>query len=219
MPHVFRPRANTIAKATLLGTVLLIAGLSVLAEGVIRSAYVTQVGIPKQQPVTYSHRTHVGKLGLDCRYCHTAVEESSFAGLPPTETCMNCHSQILTKSPALDLVRNSYNNGTSIAWTRVNVLPDYVYFDHSIHLHKGVGCVTCHGQVDAMPVVRKTNPWLMESCLECHRNPEPKLRPRDQILNMHMKTPADPKTTGRQLAILYNIETPQKLTNCSICHR
>ena len=219
MPHVFRPRANTIAKGILLGTVLLIAGLSVFADGFVRSKYVTKVGVPIPQPVAYSHRTHVGKLGLDCRYCHTAAENSSFAGLPPTETCMNCHSQVLKESPALELVRKSFDEGTSIAWNRVNSLPDYVYFDHSIHLHKGVGCVTCHGQVDAMPVVQKTNPWLMESCLECHRNPEAHLRPLDQVFNMNMKPPADPISTGQQLAIIYGIESPTKLTNCSICHR
>ena len=219
MPHVFGPRSNSIAKAILLATVLLIAGLTVFASGFMRSSYVTQVGVPKPQPVAYSHRTHAGKLGLDCRYCHTGAENSTFAGLPPTETCMNCHAQVLKESPALDLIRKSSEDGAAIAWTRVNALPDYVYFDHSIHLHKGVGCITCHGQVDAMPVVQKTNPWLMESCLECHRDPAPHLRPRDQVFNMHMKPPADPLATGRQLAELYGIESPQKLTNCSICHR
>jgi len=153
MPQIFRRRANTLARTGVAALILLVGGLSLIAAGLMRSPYVTTVGMPRTQPVPYSHKLHVGQLGLDCRYCHTSVETSSFAGLPSTETCMNCHAQVGLNNPLLEPVRKSYQESRSIEWTRVNDLPDYVYFDHSIHIHKGVGCITCHGQVDQLSVM------------------------------------------------------------------
>ncbi len=129
----------------------------------------TRVNEAREQPVPFSHKHHAGELGIDCRYCHTSVEKSSFAGLPPTQTCMTCHSQIWTNAPMLEPVRASYRDDKSIAWTRVNALPDFVYFDHSIHVSKGIGCTTCHGQVAEMPLTWKANTLYMSWCLDCHR--------------------------------------------------
>ena len=219
MSQIFRRRANTLARTGVAAVILLVGGLSIIAAGIVRSPMVTTVGIPRTQPVPYSHKLHVGQLKLDCRYCHTSVETSSFAGLPSTETCMNCHLQVGLKSAALEPVRKSWQEGRSIEWTRVNDLPDYVYFDHSIHIHKGVGCITCHGQVDQLAVMVPSRAWSMDTCLECHRDPTPYLRPRDQVFAMHAPPPPDQAEAGRQLFKAYKIETPQKLTNCSICHR
>jgi hypothetical protein len=219
MPQIFRRRANTLARTGIAVLILVVGGLSLIAAGVMRSPYVTTVGIPRQQPIPYSHKLHVGTLRLDCRYCHTSVESSPFAGLPATETCMNCHSQVGVDNPKLELVRKSYQEGRSIEWTRVNDLPDYVYFDHSIHIHKGVGCITCHGQVDQLAVMVPARAWSMETCLDCHRDPTPYLRPRDQIFAMHAPPPPDQRAAGGQLLKTYKIDSPQKLTNCSICHR
>jgi hypothetical protein len=148
------------------------------------------------QPVPFSHKHHVSGIGIDCRYCHTSVEESSFAGIPPTKTCMNCHSQVWADSPTLEPVRTSFREDRSLEWTRVNDLPDFVYFDHSIHVRRGVACTTCHGPVDQMPMTWRENTLFMEWCLECHRHPE-------RYLDVRGK----------------RIDSPQKLTNCSICHR
>ena len=219
MSQIFRRRANTIARAGVAALVLLVGGFSLIAAGLMRSPYVTSVGIPRSQPIPYSHKLHAGQLGLDCRYCHTSVENSSFAGLPPTETCMNCHSQVGLNNPLLEPVRKSYQDSQSIEWTRVNDLPDYVYFDHSIHVNKGVGCITCHGQVDQLAVMVPSRAWSMETCLECHRDPAPYLRSPEQIFAMHAPPPTDPKATGEQLMKTYNIDPPEKLMNCSICHR
>ena len=135
--------------------------------------------MPREQPIPFSHAHHVGGLGIDCRYCHTSVETSSFAGIPPTKTCMNCHSQIWSTSPTLEPVRESFRTGVSIQWTRVNDLPDYVYFNHSIHVNKGIGCESCHGRVDRMPLTWQENSLQMDWCLDCHRDPGKHIRPRD----------------------------------------
>jgi hypothetical protein len=219
MAQIFRRRANALARTGVAAVILLAGGLSLIALGVMRSPYVTNVGIPRQQPIPYSHKLHVGQLGLDCRYCHTSVESSSFAGLPATETCMNCHSQVGLDNSVLEPVRKSYQEGRSIEWTRVNDLPDYVYFDHSIHIHKGVGCITCHGQVDQLDVMVPSRAWSMDTCLECHRNPIPYLRPRSDIFSMHAPPPPDQQKAGEALFKTYDIDSPEKLTNCSICHR
>ena len=157
-------------------------------------------------------------LGLDCRYCHTTVEKGAFAGIPPTETCMTCHSQLYTEAPLLEPVRASYRDNTPIEWNRVHDLPDFVYFNHSIHLSKGIGCQTCHGQVDQMPLMWKVNSLNMEWCIECHKNPAQFIRPRDQVFNMNYQPPSDQESFGKQLVAEYEVETRQ-LTNCSICHR
>lgn len=174
----------------------------------------TQVGYAPKQPVDYSHRIHAGKLGMDCRYCHANVEGSFEAMVPPTQTCMGCHTSIKPDSPKLASVRESWTSGNPVPWVRVHKLPDHAYFDHSIHLASGVGCASCHGRVDQMDVVRQDQPLSMAWCLDCHRNPTPNLRPRDQITNMEwqMGTPEE----QQQLADARPLNPP---THCSGCHR
>jgi hypothetical protein len=159
-------------------------------------------------------------LGLDCRYCHTSVETSSFAGIPPTETCMTCHSQIWSESPMLEPVRESYRTNRPLAWNRVHDLPDFAYFNHGIHVAKGVGCVSCHGRVDLMPLMWKEQPLTMEWCLGCHRAPERHVRPREYVFNMEWQPPSAQLALGKELVHEYGIETETgRLTNCSTCHR
>jgi hypothetical protein len=176
----------------------------------------TEVGSARQQPVPFSHKHHVADAGIDCRYCHTSVEQAAFAGIPPTKTCMNCHAQLWTEAPMLEPVRESYRTGKPLEWVRVHKLADFVYFDHSIHVKKGVGCVTCHGRVDQMPLVWRVNTLYMEWCLECHRQPERFVRPREQVFNLEWEPPKDQLALGKKLVAEYKI---QKLTNCSVCHR
>ncbi|MDB6064261.1 MAG: Chaperone protein HtpG [Pedosphaera sp.] len=218
MPQIFHPRSNTIARASILGVVILITlGGWVLHAG-FWSPYTTRVNVPLQQPVPFSHEHHYSGLGIDCRYCHTGVEKSSFAGLPPTETCMTCHSQLYTDAPLLAPVRESLATDTPIHWNRVNDLPDFVYFNHSIHLSKGIGCSTCHGPVQKMPLVWKANTFYMKWCLECHRNPARFIRPHDQIFNMDWMPRPDQLAQGRNLVRDYHVNVSQ-LTDCSMCHR
>lgn len=171
------------------------------------------------QPIPFSHEHHVGVLGIDCRYCHTSVERSSFAGIPSTKTCMNCHSQMWVGSAMLQPVRDSYRSGHSLRWQRVYNLPGFVYFDHSIHIHNGVGCSSCHGRIDEMPFTYQIPTLLMEWCLECHRHPEREVRPREQVFNMKYRQPRDQITLGRELVKKYGIEDPESLTSCTVCHR
>ncbi len=181
-----------------------------------RSSYFTHVGVARQQPVPFSHKHHVTGIGLDCRYCHTSVETSAFAGIPPTETCMTCHSQVWRDAPLLEPVRESWRSGSPVAWNRVHDLPDFAYFNHSIHLHKGIGCQSCHGAVGEMPLMRKANTLNMEWCLDCHRAPERHVRPREQVFNVDYE-PAEPQSViGPKLVEAYDI---QRLQDCSICHR
>jgi hypothetical protein len=216
MAQIFHPSTNTISRVTIFGgailVVVLVAGLAAINE----SPYITEVGVARTQPIPFSHKHHVSDDGIDCRYCHTSVEDSSFAGIPPTKTCMNCHNQIWADSPTLEPVRESYRTGKSIQWTRVHNLPGFVYFNHSIHVHKGVGCSTCHGRVDQMPLMWREYSLYMKWCLECHREPERFVRPRKDIFNMEYEPPKDQLALGRQLVKEYNI---QKLTSCSTCHR
>ena len=197
-----------------------------------RSPYVTYAGVARPQPVPFSHQHHVAGLGIDCRYCHTSVETSHFAGIPPTKTCMNCHSQMWVGAPLLEPVRESYRTGKSLVWTRVNDLPDFVYFNHSIHINKGVGCNTCHGPVDRMPLMYNYASLQMEWCLDCHRAPEKYLRPRDQVFNMRYEQPSggkpvtvdgkeytDQLSLGIDLKTKYNLRTEADITSCSTCHR
>jgi len=218
MTQLFQPLTNIIVKIGLLGAVLLLIGLAGLGYYLVTSPYLTEVGVAKAQPVPYSHQQHVGGLGLDCRYCHTSVDQSSFAGLPSTETCLGCHTQIKAESPLLEPVRASLQNEQPLAWIRVNNLPDFVFFNHSIHVNKGVGCETCHGRIDQMPVVAKAVPLHMAWCLECHRAPEQFIRPREAVFTMGWQPPTDQATLGKQLVADYDIAVNQ-LTDCSICHR
>ena len=216
MAQIFHRSTNTISRVSVFGGIGIIVVLVATLAAINRSSYVTEVGVARSQPVQFSHKHHVGDDGIDCRYCHTSVEESSFAGIPSTKICMNCHSQIWAESPILEPVRESFRTGKSLEWTRVNNLPGFVYFDHSIHVHKGVGCSTCHGQVDQMPLMWRENSLYMEWCLECHRNPERFVRPREQVFNMDWQPPSDQIALGQKLVQEYKIA---QLTSCSVCHR
>jgi hypothetical protein len=187
--------------------------------GLPRSSYWNQTNTVKVQPVQFSHKHHVGDDGIDCRYCHTSVETSASAGMPPTKTCMNCHSQLFATTTYLEPVRDSWKTGIPIHWTRVHDLPDYVYFNHSIHIAKGVGCATCHGRVDQMPLITQVSSLQMEWCIQCHRAPEKYLRPRSEVFNMAYTPPANQEELGRKLKKEYNVLGEDVLTSCSTCHR
>ncbi len=219
MPQIFHRSTNTLSRLSLFSALFLIALFFFVLAGIQRSAYVTEADVVREQPVQFSHKHHVGDDGIDCRYCHTSVEESPFAGIPPTRTCMNCHSQLFADSPYLEPVRESFRTGKPIAWTRVHQLADFVYFDHSIHVNKGVGCTTCHGQVNQMPLVRQVASLQMEWCLDCHRHTERALRPRDQVFNMDWVPPTNQLEEGHKLAQQYHIRSVEELTSCSTCHR
>ena len=216
MSQIFHPSANGIARIMLAGLIILVASSGILLYYVGQSPYVTRAYEARQQPIQFSHERHVAGNGIDCRYCHTAVEKSAPAGIPPTKTCMNCHAQILSSSPYLEPVRASYANDVSIQWVKVHDLPDYVYFNHSIHVNKGVGCTTCHGRVDQMPLMWTVNTLQMEWCLDGHRAPEKYLRPRSAVFTVDYQPPADQLALGGQLVKEYQVK---KLTNCSTCHR
>src|SRR5438874_9464915 len=172
MPQIFHPSTNTISRVSIAGLIGVLGLTAAVAGGFFESTYLTGVNVPQDQPVPFSHQHHVGGLGIDCRYCHTTVETAAFAGMPASETCMSCHSQIWKDSPLLAPVRDSFRTGKPLVWTRVHDLPDFVYFNHSIHVAKGIGCESCHGRVDQMPLMRKDASLLMEWCLHCHRHPE-----------------------------------------------
>jgi hypothetical protein len=216
MSQIFHHSANILSKISILGGVFIVAAALWLLALFTGSTWVHQAGIVRVQPIQFSHAHHVGGMGIDCRYCHTTVEESSFANIPPTKTCMNCHSQIWAQAPFLEPVRESFRTGESIQWTRVHNMPDFVYFDHSIHVHKGIGCATCHGRVDQMPLVYQYASLQMTWCLDCHRQPERFVRPREQVFNMAWQPDRNQLELGRELVAEYNIE---RLTSCSVCHR
>ncbi len=184
MAQVFDRSSNALVRASLALTGLIVIALGVTLNELQRSPWVTRQGQRPDQPVPFSHKHHVEGLGLQCQYCHTSVEKSSYAGIPPTKTCMNCHSQIWTNAQLLEPVRQSWATGESIQWIRVHDLPDYVYFNHEIHVNKGIGCASCHGRVDEMPLMYEENTLQMEWCLNCHRNPTKNLRPTAEIYNM-----------------------------------
>jgi hypothetical protein len=191
MPQIFDRSSNALARASLVLTGLIVIALGVTLDQLQRSPWVTRQGQRADQPVPFSHKHHVQGLGLQCQYCHTTVEKSSYAGIPPTRTCMNCHAQIWTNAQLLEPVRQSWYTGESIPWIKVHDLPDYVYFNHEIHVNKGIGCETCHGRVDEMPLMYEQNTLQMEWCLDCHRNPAKNLRPTSEIYNMAWEKPAD----------------------------
>jgi hypothetical protein len=216
MAQIFHRSTNTISRVSIYGAVILIAILGYAVDVVNQTSYVTEVHNARPQPVPFSHKHHVGELGLDCRYCHSSVEVSSSAGMPPTQTCMACHSQIWTGAAILEPVRVSYRDSTPIVWTRVNALPDFVYFNHSIHIAKGVGCTTCHGPIAEMNITWRAQSLYMRWCLECHNAPEKYLRPRSEVFNAFYKPPSDQEALGNRLMIEYKV---QKLTTCTTCHR
>ena len=216
MPQIFDRSANFLSKASLAGLLLLVGGLITLLIVFGRSSYVTRASEYIVQPVQFSHAHHVGDDGIDCRYCHTSVETSAFAGIPPTKTCMNCHSQLWNTAPILEPVRASVRDDKPLRWIRVHDLPDFVYFNHSIHVKKGMGCETCHGRIDRMPGIQQKSSLQMEWCLNCHRNPENYVRPREEIFTMGYQ-PAEPQSVvGARLVKEYGIKGN---TSCSTCHR
>jgi hypothetical protein len=219
MAQVFHRSANNIAKAGIVAAVLLGGVAFFVVTQIARSSYVTGRYLEKQQPVQFSHKHHVGDDGIDCRYCHTSVETSSSAGLPPTQTCMNCHSQLWSDSPYLEPVRASFRENKPIEWERVHDLPEYVYFNHSIHVAKGVGCSTCHGRIDEMPAVYQENTLQMEWCISCHKDPSQFIRPKKEIYNMAWQDGDIDDKERLQLKEDYHIRSRQQLTSCSTCHR
>ena len=216
MPQLFPKSANAVARASLGIGVALAAGTLLLVLNWNRMPWANNQGVAREQPVPFSHLHHVGGIGLDCRYCHTAVETSAVAGIPPTKTCMNCHTQILNDSPTLEPVRASFREDRSIEWVRVHDLPEFAYFNHSAHVNKGVGCSTCHGRVDKMPLMWQESSLQMEWCLECHRAPERFVRPKEEVFNVAYQPPANQLELGRELVKKYGIQTR---TSCSTCHR
>ncbi len=222
MAQLFPVWANTLAKVSVAGGMLLVLLLTAVGTAVDHSPYVTEQEVVRPQPVPFSHEHHVGGLGIDCRYCHTTVTESKFAGFPSTKTCMTCHSQIWRNSQLLEPVRSSWATNTPIQWTRVHNLPQFVYFDHSIHVNKGVGCQTCHGKVNEMPIMYQASSLQMRWCLECHRHPEQFVNvppdKRDEVFDMNYQPDVPQSQLGPELVRKYVIHTEQ-MTNCSVCHR
>ena len=216
MAQIFHRSFNVISRLTIYGALFILASLAWLIGTLDRSPYLTNADTVREQPVQFSHKHHVAGLGIDCRYCHTSVEVSSFAGIPPTQTCMNCHSQIWTEAAVLEPVRASWRDEKPLRWTRVNDLPDFAYFNHSIHIHKGIGCASCHGRVDQMPLMYQEHPLLMEWCLACHLHPEKHVRPREEVFNMAYEQPADQIELGLRLMREYDIKAS---TDCWTCHR
>src|SRR5438046_2589852 len=207
MSQIFPRTANALVRITLFCVVAVLAFAGWALGVVTRSDFMTRAQHEREQPVPFSHAHHVGGEGIDCRYCHTSVETSSFANIPPTKTCMNCHSQIWNTSPTLEPVRESFRTDRSIAWTRVHDLPDFAYFNHSIHVNKGVGCETCHGRVDKMPLTWQKASLQMEWCLDCHRHPEQYVRPREAVFQMGYQSPEDQVELGRRLVQEYKIQS------------
>ena len=246
MAQVFPKAMNVLARVSLLAIPLLAAGGGVTLAALVRSPYITGADGPIEQPIPFSHKHHVAELGIDCKYCHTAVYDGANAGLPPTKTCMNCHQQIWQGADILAPARDSYNRGIPIAWTKVHNVPHYTYFNHSIHVNKGVGCVSCHGQIDQQPLVQQSKTLYMEWCLDCHRNPEKHLRPVSEVQNMRFsavgyvgpmygpegkvvldESTHEPRTKeyksqlelGKDLKKVHMVRDKEVITNCSICHR
>jgi hypothetical protein len=217
--QIFHRKANTLVRAAIFGGVIFLGGMLWLANAIEDSGWVTRAHETIQQPVQFSHARHVGGNGIDCRYCHTSVETSSFAGIPPTKTCMNCHSVIFNQSPYLEPVRASFRTNQSLHWNRVHDLPDFVYFNHSIHVNKGIGCSSCHGQIDKMPLVVQVQSLEMRWCLDCHRHPERNIRPRAEVFNMAYTPPVNQIELGKKLMAEYHVKSARDLTSCSTCHR
>jgi len=216
VPQIFHRSTNTLSRLSIFGALFLVAGLLWGIATFNRSAYMTQERVARTQPVQFSHKHHVGELGIDCRYCHTTVETAARATVPPTETCMSCHSQIWLQSPFLEPVRASFRSDRSIQWVKVHDLPDYVYFNHGVHVQKGIGCVSCHGRVDRMNQVWQEASLQMEWCLDCHRDPARYVRPRERIFDLAWQPPADQPKLGAELVRRYEVHTR---TDCSTCHR
>lgn len=218
MAQLFPPWSNTVARVALVVVVLLPIAVPAALMIAVRTPYQTQEGIAREQPVPFSHQHHAGTLDIDCRYCHDTVETSPFAGMPETRVCMSCHSQLFTNADMLAPVRTSLASNTPLRWTRLHDLPDFAYFDHSIHVRKGVGCESCHGRVDRMPLAYAEHALSMQFCLDCHRQPERHLRPLQEVTTMGWQPQTGQLTLGQQLLDDYHIQK-ETLTDCSVCHR
>lgn len=219
MRQIFTPAADAVLRLVVFSAAGGLLVLVLLVGGVPNSTYATGVWVAPEQPVPFSHKHHAGELGIDCRYCHTTVMTQATAGIPPTHTCMTCHSQIWKTAPMLAPVRESLADDKPLDWQRVNKLPDYVYFNHSIHVTKGIGCSSCHGPVTEMQLTWRAQPFTMRFCLSCHSNPQNELRPPKEIWNMEWTPPANQAVLGRQLFNAYHIVPASRLTDCSTCHR
>lgn len=215
MAQLFPEWSNRVPRALLLGLILLLTSI-VFGFWYFASPKFTDVGYAPKQPIDYSHKLHAGELGIDCRYCHTSVEVSAVASIPPTQTCMNCHSQIATDSDKLELLRESWVTGDAIEWIKVHDIPDYSYFNHAAHVNVGVGCASCHGRVDRMEVVMQVQPLSMGWCLDCHNSPDAHLRPADQVFNMGWQAPENQFEFAAELIARKNIAPP---IYCNACHR
>ena len=216
MSQIFSKSANAWSKASIFAVLGLLATIGGAVGVLQRSDFVTSANQFKDQPVQFSHQHHVGGIGIDCRYCHTSVERAASAGIPPTQTCMNCHNQIWTNAAVLEPVRASWRDGKPLTWNRVNDLPDFVYFNHSIHVAKGVACTTCHGPINKMPLMYQGTPLTMKWCLDCHRDPVPNLRPREEVTNVLWQPPADLAAKQKEWALANHV---QSKVSCSNCHR
>ena len=216
MSDVFPKWTNKLPGKVLIGALLLGAGVTAGLTYYFTPKY-TRVGYQPIQPVAFSHTIHAGQLGLDCRYCHNGVEKSWYSNIPSANTCMNCHNQVLKDDPKLALVRESAQSGKPIPWVQIHKTPDYVYFNHSVHVNRGVSCVHCHGPVNKMDEVRHAKSLSMTFCLDCHRNPGPNLRPPDQVYNLDWVPPQDfAKNQGAKFVHDWKVNASQ---NCSACHR
>ncbi|MFL6652593.1 MAG: cytochrome c3 family protein [Sulfurifustaceae bacterium] len=218
MPQTFSPAASTLVWIGVVATVLLVFVLMWLISTIAAANARPGAGFTPAQPIPFSHQHHVAEDGIDCRYCHDSVETSAFAGIPGLNVCLTCHSQIYTDAPVLAPLFAAIQTGSPLRWQRANRLPGFVYFDHSIHVAKGVGCGTCHGRVDKMRLTAVAAPLTMQWCLNCHRNPAPNLRPKDAVFDMEWQPPRDQDVRGRELIAAYGIDTT-RLTDCSVCHR
>jgi hypothetical protein len=230
MAQVFDRSSNALARMSLVLTGLIVIALGVALNSLQRSPWVTKQGQRPDQPIPFSHKHHVEGLGLQCQYCHVQVEKAAYAGIPPTKTCINCHAQIWTNAEYLEPVRQSWATGASIQWIRVHDLPDFVYFNHDIHVNKGIGCASCHGRVDEMPLMYQQNTLQMEWCLNCHRNPADKGGATAQNVSCEVATEEASVPSGatkftsqielgKYLTAQYHIRTPNELSSCETCHR
>lgn len=224
-PHArfqFPPWANYLVPAGVLLAIGVLTYIPVLLSLVL-SPQTTDVGYQPKQPVAFSHAMHAGQLKMDCRYCHSTVEDAGFAAIPSTTMCMNCHAAIKGESELLLPVRDSFADGTALTWIKIHDLPDFVYFNHSAHINKGVGCVTCHGRIDEMAEVYQHEPISMGWCLNCHRQPESHLRPRELVTDMSWDPVRDAGKTqfelGRELRESYHVQSIEYMTSCTTCHR
>jgi hypothetical protein len=217
MAQIFHPSTNVISKLSIVAVAVLVPLLGV-AGYAFNMTYGIDRHVPLEQPIQFSHKHHVTDDGIDCRYCHSSVDKSNNAGMPATEVCMTCHSQIWKESPLIRPIQESYRANKPIQWTRVHDLPDFAYFNHSIHVRKGVSCVSCHGRVDEMPITWKEKELSMAWCLDCHRNPQKVLRPRDKVYNLAWKPEGDQETLGKELIQKYHVLSELQLSSCSTCH-